>query len=159
MRPGRKSKPTELKRRAGNPGHRPLPEPLSIVPMLATSPTPPERLGSVGSDLWALVWRDGQEWLAPSDAPLVGLLCSAADEREAWLEVVTREGPTFTTERGYSGIHPLISQVRAIGRDMVSMLSLLGFTPSDRARLGLAEVRRMTHLSELMQRRKADLGR
>jgi P27 family predicted phage terminase small subunit len=89
----------------------------------------------------------------------VTLLCEAADERERWLGLVKEEGPTFTTEKGYVGIHPGVSQVRALGREMVSMLALLGFTPSDRARLGLAEVRRMTHLSELMERRRADLGR
>jgi hypothetical protein len=32
-------------------------------------------------------------------------------------------------------------------------LSLLGFTPSDRARLGLAEVKRSSKLEELMERR------
>jgi hypothetical protein len=42
---------------------------------------------------------------------------------------------------------------------MITIFSLLGFSPSDRARLGLAEVRRMTGLAELLERRRTDLGR
>jgi P27 family predicted phage terminase small subunit len=123
------------------------------------APAPPEGLGQAGRGLWELVWRDGSGWLSRADVPLVSLLCEAADERERWLALVANEGPTFTTEKGYVGIHPAVSQVRALGREMMTMLGLLGFTPSDRARLGLAEVRRMTHLSDLVERRRADLGR
>ena len=36
-----------------------------------------------------------------------------------------------------------------------SSLSLLGFTPSDRSRLGLAEVKAKSKLEELMDRRAA----
>ncbi len=122
-------------------------------------PEAPLGLEDTGRGLWELVWRDGAQWLSTADAVLVTLLCESADERERWLRLVAEQGPTFQTEKGYVGIHPGVSQVRAIGREMMQMLGLLGFTPSDRARLGLAEVRRMTHLSELMDRRKADIGR
>jgi hypothetical protein len=39
----------------------------------------------------------------------------------------------------------------------VSNLSLLGFSPSDRSRLGLAEVKKMSKLEELMTK-KAQRG-
>jgi P27 family predicted phage terminase small subunit len=123
------------------------------------APAPPEDLGQDGQGLWELVWRDGSGWLARADVPLVSLLCEAADERERWLALVAKEGSTFRTAKGYVGIHPAVSQVRQVSREMLTILGLLGFTPSDRARLGLAEVRRMTHLSELMERRQAELGR
>ncbi len=153
------SKPTERKRRAGNPGKRKLPAPISIVPASEAPPTPPEELGKVGAALWRLVWTDGATWLAPSDRSLIAYLCEVADERGRWLALVVTERPTFTTEKGYVGLHPGVSQARACGQEIVRCLSLLGFTPSDRARLGLAEVRRMTGLAELLERRKADLGR
>jgi P27 family predicted phage terminase small subunit len=152
-------KPTERKRRAGNPGKRRLPEPISIVPASEAPPVPPEGLEAVGRALWELVWRDGSTWLAPSDAPLVRMLCENADERERWLTLVAEVGPTFTTEKGYVGLHPGVAQVRVLGREMITIFSLLGFSPSDRARLGLAEVRRMTGLAELLERRRTDLGR
>jgi hypothetical protein len=43
--------------------------------------------------------------------------------------------------------------LRELDRQIVSNLSLLGFTPSDRARLGVAEVKAKSKLEELMERR------
>lgn len=36
-----------------------------------------------------------------------------------------------------------------LNKEYVSLLSLMGFTPSDRSRLGLAEVKAMTKLEQL----------
>jgi P27 family predicted phage terminase small subunit len=159
MTTGRPRKPTEIKRKTGNPGKRPLPAPISIVPASETPPAMPGGLKDAGANLWEAVWSAGSEWLAPSDAPLVALLCDLADERDVWKIRANAEGPTFTTLKGYVALHPAVSQVRVLARDMVMVLSLLGFSPTDRARLGLAEVKRMSGLAELLQRRRADLGR
>jgi hypothetical protein len=43
--------------------------------------------------------------------------------------------------------------LRELDRQIVSNLSLLGFTPSDRSRLGVAEVKAKSKLEELMERR------
>jgi hypothetical protein len=43
--------------------------------------------------------------------------------------------------------------LREIDRQIVSNLGLLGFTPSDRSRLGVAEVKKMSKLEELMARK------
>jgi P27 family predicted phage terminase small subunit len=158
-RTGRPPKPVEVKRRAGNPGKRPLPEPLRVLEPLDGPPDPLKRLQRAGVGLWELIWRDGQDWLTPADVPLVQLLCEAADERERWLRAVQREGATYTNGTGRVWLHPGIGQSRALGQQMVSMLGQLGFTPADRARLGLAEVRRMAGLADLLQRRQHDLGR
>jgi hypothetical protein len=47
--------------------------------------------------------------------------------------------------------------LRELDRAIVSNLSLLGFSPSDRSRLGLAEVKKMSKLEELMTK-KAQRG-
>jgi hypothetical protein len=47
--------------------------------------------------------------------------------------------------------------LRELDRAIVSNLSLLGFSPSDRSRLGIAEVKKMSKLEELMAR-KAQRG-
>jgi hypothetical protein len=58
---GRKPpKPTERKRKAGNPGKRPIREPLSILPAIEGPPKPPESLEDAGMALWDHV-------LAPRD--------------------------------------------------------------------------------------------
>jgi hypothetical protein len=43
--------------------------------------------------------------------------------------------------------------LRELDRAIVSNLSLLGFSPSDRSRLGIAEVKKMSKLEELMARK------
>jgi P27 family predicted phage terminase small subunit len=159
MTRGRPPKPVEIKRKTGNPGKRPLPAPISIVPASEGPRAVPANLGVAGSDLWDAVWSAGTDWLASSDAPLVTILAELADERESWRLLAEADGPTFTTATGYVAIHPAVSQIRAITKDMVAVLSLLGFSPTDRTRLGLAEVKRMSGLAELLERRRADLGR
>jgi hypothetical protein len=47
------------------------------------------------------------------------------------------------------------SGLRELERQIVSNLALLGFTPSDRARLGLAEVKKESKLEEIIRRREA----
>jgi hypothetical protein len=47
--------------------------------------------------------------------------------------------------------------LRELDKAIVSNLSLLGFSPSDRSRLGLAEVKKMSKLEELMTK-KAQRG-
>jgi len=43
--------------------------------------------------------------------------------------------------------------LRQLDKQLVSNLSLLGFTPSDRSRLGLVQVNAKSKLEELMERR------
>jgi hypothetical protein len=44
--------------------------------------------------------------------------------------------------------------LRELDRQIISNLSLLGFTPSDRSKLGVAEVKAMSKLEELMARKE-----
>jgi hypothetical protein len=43
--------------------------------------------------------------------------------------------------------------LRELDRAIVSNLSLLGFSPSDRSRLGIAEVKKLSKLEELMMKK------
>jgi hypothetical protein len=43
--------------------------------------------------------------------------------------------------------------LRELDRQIISNLSLLGFTPSDRSKLGVAEVKAMSKLEELQMRK------
>ena len=47
----------------------------------------------------------------------------------------------YETANGQLVTHPLIKQKSELNAQITAWLSLLGFTPSDRARLGLAEIR------------------
>ena len=158
-RSGRPPKPTERKRAAGNPGKHKLVEPLAIVPASDGTPAPPVPLARAGRELWHQIWSTAGDWLAPSDVPLVALLAQFADERERWLGMASSEGITHTTAHGTIRIHPGVAEARRLEAAMVQILSLLGLSPSDRSRLGLTEVRKLSGLADLLQRRQRAIGK
>jgi 5-formyltetrahydrofolate cyclo-ligase len=73
------------------------------------------------------------------------MTAEAISEREALRELVA-EIPENLKAR---------SALRDLERQIISQLALLGFSPSDRARLGIAEVKKESKLEELL-RRKAE---
>lgn len=141
MSRGRPPVPVEQKRKTGNPGKRPLPDsPLALVP-------------AVEPDAWDLtlpqvmdrVLSAGVVWLAETDAPVLVLLGEAVELHERAKQ---------------SGS---IRDVIEAQKHVASLLSQLGFDPTARARLGLAEVKARSKLEEMRARQtqvsdKGDAG-
>jgi len=144
MPAGRPPKPIEQKRMLGNPGKRALPDKseMQILEQVEETPEPPRPLLKYGQDLWDRVWSAGVTWVSKrTDLELLVITCEMVDER--WnlrAKVMRDEDPA--DRRG----------LRELDRQIVSNLSLLGFTPSDRARLGVAEVKTKSKLQEMMER-------
>ena len=132
---GRRSKPVEQKRRLGNVGGRRLPSQATItaLPSLASQiPEPHRPLGQHGRVLWHRVWTSGAAWLRPSlDGDLVLMACEMTDERSVLRQVVFTDSTAWRERRG----------LREIDRQITSLLSQIGFSPTDRASLGLGEVK------------------
>jgi hypothetical protein len=74
------------------------------------------------------------------------MVCEQMDERAKLRTQVWNEGKN--DER---------KALRALERAIVDNLALLGFTPTDRSRLGVAEVKKQTKLEDLLAR-KAQRG-
>lgn len=144
MPAGRPSKPIEQKRLLGNPGKRALPDQNEVVLLdpVDETPEPPRPLLKYGRDLWDRVWGIGATWVSDkTDIELLVMTCEMIDER--WnLRVKVMQNDDARMRRG----------LRELDRQIVSNLSLLGFTPSDRSRLGVAEVKAKSKLEELMAR-------
>ena len=147
MQPGRPAKPIEQKRLLGNPGKRPLPDQSSItlIPMAESTPEPTRPLLKYGRELWNKVWDSGINWISPNtDTELLLMTCEMIDER--WnLRVRVMQTNDSKDRRG----------LRELDKAIVSNLSLLGFSPSDRSRLGIAEVKKMSKLEEIIAKRQA----
>jgi hypothetical protein len=145
MPAGRPTKPIEQKRLIGNPGKRPLPEQSAImlIPQASQTPEPARPLLKYGQELWNRVWESGINWISPNtDLELLLMTCEMIDER--WnLRVRVMTDNNAKDRRG----------LREIDKQIVSNLGLLGFTPSDRSRLGVAEVKKMSKLEELMAKK------
>ena len=145
MPAGRPTKPIEQKRLIGNPGKRALPEQSAImlIPQASQTPEPARPLLKYGQELWDRVWESGINWISPNtDLEILLMTCEMIDER--WnLRVRVMTDNNSKDRRG----------LREIDRQIVSNLGLLGFTPSDRSRLGVAEVKKMSKLEELMAKK------
>lgn len=146
VQPGRPPKPAEQKRRVGNPGKRPLPAVVTALPQRATNPDPPRPLGPAGRMLWDRAWDHGRAWIAETDMELLLLTCEQIDERQMLRIRVLRDNDW----RERSGL-------RAIDKVIQDGLGMLGFSPSDRSRLGVAEVRVASALEDV-RRRRAESG-
>jgi P27 family predicted phage terminase small subunit len=147
---GRPPKPIELKRRTGNPGKRPLPEPKRRAPGAYKAPTPPAGLGLAGKQAWARLWSAGQVWLSPTaDWDLLVMYCQAQDERAEYVRSIREDGlwkTRFVTSRdgnSWEEQYPneAVAALRKLEPNVTRWLSLLGFSPSDRARIGVSEAR------------------
>lgn len=155
---GRPSKPVEMHRLAGNPSKKQLPDapgPNMGLTGVEGIPTPPS-LGTDGLLLWNHVWDAGRQWLSPeSDQTIITLLCQAQDEHEEIRRMIASGEIQryYTTANGQMVTHPMVTQLSNLRTQMTAWLAAIGFSPADRSRLGLAEVRVRDELDELQQRR------
>jgi hypothetical protein len=134
-------KPIEQKRLIGNPGKRALP---SGLPMVEGGYVEPQRpLEFAGMQLWEAAMTTGGNWIARnSDTQLLLMVCEQMDRRTDLIAKIDE-----TQEwRLYRALHDLEKMIS-------TNLSMLGFTPADRTRLGLAEVKAMSKLDQLMERK------
>lgn len=133
-------KPVELKAMLGNPGRRPIHE-TEVVSVSFGDAVAPAGLGPSGSSLWATVYEAGELWVSSrTDLHLVEQVCRQMDRvaelRELWISDPADRSLNTT----------LLETEKAVQ----SGLSLLGFTPADRTRLGLVSARAKSKLEEIM---------
>lgn len=148
-RTGRPPVPLERKKKLGHLREDRLPQGRLVeIENPNGNLEPPETLQKAGLDLWQRV-ATSAPWLWQGvDNQLLQILCEQVDERQALREILT-EGLGDWRDR---------SALRALEKQIVDNLSLLGFTPTDRARLGLLEVRKtekMSALEEMWSRAEA----
>ena len=145
MTAGRPPKPIEVKRATGNPGQRPLPALASVTPlaMAREIPPAPAYLQAEGQRLWERAWAQAITWLSPeSDMNAIETACRLADANAA---AQTKYMATLEAAdaRGFV----------AVNKAFRESLAALGFDPTARARLGVAEVQKASALDELIARR------
>jgi hypothetical protein len=78
--------------------------------------------------LWQRIWLSGASWLKPTiDAELVQMVCEQVDERARLRTIVLQDAKDWRSRRG----------LRELDRQIASLLGQLGFSPTDRAGLGV----------------------
>jgi P27 family predicted phage terminase small subunit len=158
--PGPPPEPTERKRARGNPGQRKLPEP--VVQLVASSKPPPapEHLFEAGRAAWERLWTAGQAWVSPeTDLAIMTRLCEAYDMRRAMTAQFEEDGFMVEGSQGQPRVNPLLDKLLALDAQITTYEGKCGFTPADRARLGVAEVKRANAVEEFLAKRSARANR
>ena len=118
-----------------------VPKVLKLADGFKPMPTPraPKGLGEVGRRWWSALWQGGERWLdTESDFLLIEFICRAQDRLAEIEKVLTTEGRYYETKQSQKLPHPAVADSKSVSAQIVSWLSLCGFTPTDRARLGVA---------------------
>ena len=139
------ARPVEQKRLLGNPGKRALPKETETMKLEGGYVDPMRPLEYAGKQLWDSVFQHGALWVSQrTDVHLLLITCEQLDRREE-LRSLLSEDPADKN---------LLMRTMELERSIASNLGLLGFTPSDRTRLGLAEVKARSKLEELQDKWK-----
>jgi hypothetical protein len=134
-------KPAELKLLQGNPGKRAMRLNDAIAPMEYGYVEPLRPLSVVGRQLWDSIFGAGEMWISiRTDLQLVQMVCELLDRRE-----VLRE--QWAADPVNRQINMSLLETE---KQIVSGLSLLGFSPADRTRLGLVSAKTKSKLEEFM---------
>lgn len=122
-------------RKGGKPKVLKLAEGMKPLP----APKAPKGLGVIGRRWWSALWKGGERWLdVESDYLLIELICRAQDKLDAIEKILEQEGRYYETKQSQRLPHPAVADSKSVSAQLVGWLSLCGFTPTDRARLGVA---------------------
>lgn len=141
MPPGRKAKPTEQKRREGNPGKRPLPG--TVLVSGRGAPPMPAYLPSRAKTAWKQIVPALDEIgaLDRIDGPALEALCiQVAIMREATAELKKAGRLLSKGSQGQPVRHPLIEVINSSQDKILRWCERFGLDPAARGRMGLQGV-------------------
>lgn len=140
-------KPAELKILQGNPGKRALPKNDALAPLEYGYVEPLRELNPVGRAFWDSIFGAGEMWISVrTDTALVQLVCELMDRRELLREAFIDDPVS----------RPVNMSLLETEKQIISGLSLLGFSPADRTRLGLVSAKTKSKLEELLSKKSRD---
>lgn len=143
---GRPAKPIEQKLMQGNPGKRALYTSDALAPLEYGRIDAPADLLEDGREFWDSIFGAGELWISVrTDTKLVYQVCKQIDRRKQledlfWLDPADRKVNMSLLETE---------------REITRGLSMLGFSPADRTRLGLVSAKTKSKLQELLEAKNA----
>jgi P27 family predicted phage terminase small subunit len=152
---GRPPKPIErIKVNARNETHKAngselVPAKYQMQPRGVQIPVAPDDLHDRGMTEWEKIWSAGYWLSVEQDYHWVAMITTSYDEIDVYRRVILEEGITVQGIHGVLIAHPLIAEIRKAQATIMKCLSLLGFSPTDRARLSLGEVKQASALADL----------
>lgn len=137
------------------PGKRNLPAVANRAPDYSV-PVPAIDLKGRGEVEWERVWTAGW-WLSrEQDYPWVEMICQAYMDIEDYRVYVAEHGLITKGYAGQDAANPMIAEIRKCEATIQKCLQVLGFSPTDRAKLQLSQVKIQSALQQkIADRRKA----
>ena len=137
---GRKPVPSAIRRLAGNPGHRAIPDEL---PAPSGAPEIPDYLSAEARKEWARITDELSDLgiLSRVDRAAIGLYCQAWERWRVAESALETEGLVIKAPSGYPVPNPYIAIANKALAAMKSLLVEFGLTPSSRTRLHVTETR------------------
>ena len=113
--------------------------------MSSSVPDAPEGLGAEGTELWEKAWSHAITWLsASSDIHAIENAARLADD------------VAFARKKYRATLEPADGRLLVqLNKSFVDALSTLGFDPTARSRLGVAEVKAISAIDKLLAKREA----
>ena len=130
----------------GNPGKRALYTSDALAPLEYGRIDAPADLLEDGREFWDSIFGAGELWISVrTDTKLVYQVCKQIDRRKQledlfWLDPADRKVNMSLLETE---------------REITRGLSMLGFSPADRTRLGLVSAKTKSKLQELLEAKNA----
>ena len=131
------------------PGHRNLPTPTETKPDHSI-PVPAIDLAGRGEVEWEKIWTAGWWLNREQDYHLVEMVCQAYMDIEEYREHVKQTGLITKGYAGQDAENPMLAAIRKREATILKCLSMLGFSPTDRARLNLTEAKTRSTLQDMI---------
>lgn len=150
-RPGPPPLPAELHRRRGKPSHgRKLPRGVTVIAPADGRVAPPRDGDELVERLLA---GPAAAWIAEPDRLGLVVLVQRGYDEWLWLIEATDRLPDDWIAGRYQPA--VLLRLDRVERNLTTWFSMLGLTPADRTRLGVAEVKARSRLEELRARQKS----
>lgn len=154
--------PVEQRQAEGNPGHRPLPEPLLVGgrPAVEELAEPPEHLGDEAKEFWrSTIGRLVEVGIVDRvDTPTLEMLATQYGRWRQASRAVASEGLFGVGSMGQVVEHPAVKIERDAHSLFLKTAEHFALTPVARTRLGLAELHRRAMSQELDEALEAPAG-
>ena len=139
------------------PGKRNLPVPTTTeadysVPVAAID------LKGRGEVEWEKIWTAGWWLKREQDYHWVEMICQAHMDIEAYRAYVNEHGLITKWYAGQDAANPMIAEIRKCEQTIQKCLSMLGFSPTDRARLNLSAAKTQNALQQMIEVQRDSRG-
>ena len=135
------------------PGHRKLPVPASPTTPDRTVPELPAGIEARGAEEWIKVWSAGFWLHRDQDYHWVEMIARAYQDIEVFRADVRDRGLITKGYAGQDAANPMIAEIRKCEATIQKCLQVLGFSPTDRAKLAIVEGQAQNALQQMIDKR------